>query len=899
MIRTGQALLDVVITTPAGRVAQVTTVLLTLLVAAPVRAQEDDLAAALAAFAERRLDGRDLGARIAASGPDGLARVARRLRAGEAGDPDRLLPVLMDVPGGPRVVGDLLRDERLAAPALEALAGDGPTGLPLIVEAIVAPGVAPRVRRDAARAASARLRPAPSALAPWRARLEQVAIAADDADAASAALRLLVDVDGWDAVDVLQVCVGGPSRRAALTVAADLGSAPPRAGARERLQRAVVAIVTSPAAAALDRGLAMQALERWGDPRCVAALAPVEADALASGGAVAPGTTAARTGASGSDPGASDAAAASRTLAAPLDWTGRRAAIVAIGACLATLAATRARRRRHVRTDERDRLLAALQTARRARLAQEGSTRADRDPDPGAPGAIRRPGGRGAARSDGATTAGAHALADALPPDEVALREGIGSLRASEEAAAGALDPDAVPADERARLLHAIVTAQGELEGLRARLTELDALAPARDGPDDDEPADLTTDVASLRSHEIDLDTAGGDLDDDRTQDVARTSGAGASIPDAAPRDLTVDVGALAAPTAAPPTRAPGGDRTLRAQLAEFLEADDPDDTVFCVSGAGKAPSDDLRGAPPISPAEFQVVGTLGRGSQGSVWEARDPQGRAVALKLLPCRAGDEDARRLAREAELCRRIDSPHVVRVHGVHTAQDGRRYLSMELVRGRSALELQHRAGQLPVADVLRIGEHVARALVATAALGVVHRDVKPSNIVVAEDGTAKLLDFGIGKEEGAVTGLTRTGVGMGTLHYMAPEQLVDARSATTRSDVYALGATLYHLLTGRPVVHGEVQTLVARSLADLVRQVVRRRPAASALRPDCPPALERLIDRMLAETPAERPTAAEALAALERLRLERPESQGTSRSPTDTPPSPERARFIAAT
>jgi serine/threonine-protein kinase len=225
-------------------------------------------------------------------------------------------------------------------------------------------------------------------------------------------------------------------------------------------------------------------------------------------------------------------------------------------------------------------------------------------------------------------------------------------------------------------------------------------------------------------------------------------------------------------------------------------------------------------------------------------------------------------------------------------------------MALVDGRSALELQRALGRLPIADVARLGEHVARALAAASALGVVHRDVKPSNIVVAADGRATLVDFGIGKQEGTVSSLTRTGIGLGTLLYMAPEQLVDARSATASSDVYALGATLYHLLTGRPVVHGDGETVAAATFAELVRQVAQARPTIGALRPECPPALERLVERMLAEAPGERPTAAEVVAALEEL-LDDPLARSTpvggpslGRENVVTPPCPAALRGDAS-
>ncbi|GAA0231655.1 hypothetical protein GCM10010492_32850 [Saccharothrix mutabilis subsp. mutabilis] len=194
----------------------------------------------------------------------------------------------------------------------------------------------------------------------------------------------------------------------------------------------------------------------------------------------------------------------------------------------------------------------------------------------------------------------------------------------------------------------------------------------------------------------------------------------------------------------------------------------------------------------------YRLVERLGAGAMGVVWRAFDERlHREVAVKLLvvpPGADAGEAVARAAREARIAARLHHPNAVTVHDVVT-DGGVPVLVMEHVAGRSLSGVV-----LPVADAARVGAQVASALAAAHAAGVVHRDVKPGNVLLTGDGTAKITDFGIARAFGDVT-VTRTGVLAGTPAFLAPE-VARGGSPGTASDVFALGATLYALVEGRP-------------------------------------------------------------------------------------------------
>ena len=195
----------------------------------------------------------------------------------------------------------------------------------------------------------------------------------------------------------------------------------------------------------------------------------------------------------------------------------------------------------------------------------------------------------------------------------------------------------------------------------------------------------------------------------------------------------------------------------------------------------------------------YRLVELLGRGGMGEVWRAHDTvTNRTVAIKLLPPHLADDDTfvQRFRREAEAAARLNNPHIIPIHN-YGEIDGRLYVDMRLIEGRD-LQAVLADGPLEPGRAVRIVEQVAKALHAAHKVGLVHRDVKPSNILVDEDDFAYLIDFGIarGADE---TRLTGTGSHDRQLAYMAPERL-QAGQVDARSDIYALACVLYECLTG---------------------------------------------------------------------------------------------------
>lgn len=248
----------------------------------------------------------------------------------------------------------------------------------------------------------------------------------------------------------------------------------------------------------------------------------------------------------------------------------------------------------------------------------------------------------------------------------------------------------------------------------------------------------------------------------------------------------------------------------------------------------------------------------IGRGAGGAVWAAHDEiLGRRVALKRLAATSAlGGDAVRAEREARLAARLTHPSVVAVYDLVTEADGS-WLVMEYVEGR-ALSAVVRDAPLSADDAARLLAPVADALAQAHALGIVHRDVKPSNILAGVDG-AKLTDFGIARGAGDAT-LTRTGLVTGSPAYLAPEVAIGGQ-ATPASDVWSLGATLVHLLTGRPPYHRD--DLDNGPLA-VVYRIAHEEPPVVADAGWLAP----LLSRVMAKDPEARPTMAEVRDVLDR-------------------------------
>jgi serine/threonine protein kinase len=259
----------------------------------------------------------------------------------------------------------------------------------------------------------------------------------------------------------------------------------------------------------------------------------------------------------------------------------------------------------------------------------------------------------------------------------------------------------------------------------------------------------------------------------------------------------------------------------------------------------------------------YRIEARLGQGGMGIVFRARrDGDGRTVALKVLRDELSADDAfrRRLAREARAAAEVDHPNLAPVLEAGEA-DGRVYLAIRYVDGRSLAGRLRADGPLPLADLVRLAAEVGAGLDALHDRGIVHRDVKPANILLGSDGVAVLGDFGLAKGR-AYTVLTRPGQVLGTLDYLAPE-LIRGEPAGPLSDLYALGCVLFECVAGAPPFAG-------RGVLRVGMAHLEEEPGdPGAGRPDVPPAVSWTVRQALAKDPARRPTNAAALARMLRL------------------------------
>ena len=273
----------------------------------------------------------------------------------------------------------------------------------------------------------------------------------------------------------------------------------------------------------------------------------------------------------------------------------------------------------------------------------------------------------------------------------------------------------------------------------------------------------------------------------------------------------------------------------------------------------------------------YELLGRIGAGAMGQVFRARDRrQGREVALKLLLAAEASEAQRsRFLREGRALARVRHPNLVEFHEAGTHQ-GRLFLAMELVRGVSLSERTRERVTRP-AEALRLGAELGRALGALHAAGILHRDVKPANVLLDERGAVRLVDLGLARGEAlGQTRLTRTGALVGTPHYMAPEQFSATRELSPAVDVYALGSVLYELLTGRPPFLQESLLGLAGAVADETPEPPSRHGAEVGSEVDA------LVLSMLAKDPGQRPRDGDAAArALEEL-LAPAERQASARA-----------------
>jgi len=265
----------------------------------------------------------------------------------------------------------------------------------------------------------------------------------------------------------------------------------------------------------------------------------------------------------------------------------------------------------------------------------------------------------------------------------------------------------------------------------------------------------------------------------------------------------------------------------------------------------------------------FQVEKTLASGASGDVYEAQHlALGHRVAIKILrPGIPETADIRRerFLREARVAARIRSDHVVRVFDFVAPEQGPTYIVMELLHGETLAERLGRTGRLSCTEAVEFVVQAAKPLAQMHDEGIVHRDVKPSNLFLERDADGKerlkLLDFGVAAFQAPVarpdSSLTWSEMIVGTPRYMAPEQIASSKHVDARADVWALGVTLYELLSGAPPFDGT--TVLA-----VLNQIEHQEPMPlTARRPDVPAELAALVHRCLAKDPASRPADARAL------------------------------------
>ncbi|OYT72536.1 MAG: hypothetical protein CFK52_04890 [Chloracidobacterium sp. CP2_5A] len=338
-----------------------------------------------------------------------------------------------------------------------------------------------------------------------------------------------------------------------------------------------------------------------------------------------------------------------------------------------------------------------------------------------------------------------------------------------------------------------------------------------------------------------------------------------------------------------------------------------PEDAKFCPrDGATLVSAAAALGDPLIGQAlagRYEILSKLGEGGMGSVYCARHRLlGRVDAVKVLRPDASSADAgQRFLREAKLAAMINHPNAVVIHDFGVTESGLAFLAMEYIQGQSLARLLQKQGPLPPARAVALARQIASALDAAHQLGVIHRDLKPDNIMIMDGDRVKVVDFGIAKVVGgaeSVVPVTQVGLVVGTPQYMSPEQAM-GEPLDARSDVYSLALVTYEMLAGALAFPGDsMQAQMVARLSDSPRPMAVAAPHISV-----PPGLEEVVRQGLARWPAHRPASAGAFVArLEKALPAADDAQGTAassppthyqgatiatagaRSPADTQPSP---------
>jgi tRNA A-37 threonylcarbamoyl transferase component Bud32 len=261
-----------------------------------------------------------------------------------------------------------------------------------------------------------------------------------------------------------------------------------------------------------------------------------------------------------------------------------------------------------------------------------------------------------------------------------------------------------------------------------------------------------------------------------------------------------------------------------------------------------------------------QILERIARGGMGVVYKARQLNlGRTVAIKILSEELSRNPAyvERFLQEARSAAFLNHGNIIHINDVGE-HNGIYYFSMEFVDGKNVREILKKKSTLNVSQALQVALQVSRALQHAHRRGIIHRDIKPENIMITRDGVVKLADLGLAKKLDSTGGITHAGSVLGTPFYMAPEQAKDFSKVDQRSDIYSLGVTLFKALSGKVPFDGRTPIEV------MIKAIEGKRPALRDLRPDLPPEVEALVDRMMARNPEERfQEAAELISAIESL------------------------------
>ncbi len=248
--------------------------------------------------------------------------------------------------------------------------------------------------------------------------------------------------------------------------------------------------------------------------------------------------------------------------------------------------------------------------------------------------------------------------------------------------------------------------------------------------------------------------------------------------------------------------------------------------------------------------SHYKILSKLGEGGMGVVYKAEDTKlDRFVALKFLPAHMSQdaENKKRFIHEAKAASALDHANICTIYEIDETEDGQMFIAMACYEGES-LKDRIESGPLPIDEALEIAIHTARGLAKAHSKEIVHRDIKPANILLTEDGVVKIVDFGLAKLAGR-TQLTKEGTSMGTVAYMSPEQ-TQGIAVDHRTDIWALGALIYEMVSGRQPFEGDYEQAVMYSIMNEAPEPI------TGLRTGVPMELERIINKALAKDPKER-------------------------------------------